>query len=605
MTATVQFANLGVWIDRAYAQSSPYQWAREAYQNSVEAGATRVLFDVVVNPQDPSQLRWAVIDDGTGMTGQELERYFGLIGQSSKNNRGMHANFGLGIKAGLMGWNPAGIGVMSWTEGSAPSLVVLERHGDELRLAKYDGQTVHTPLDGYRGVRWSSLRHKWNYDHGTAIVLLGHHDQPSTWGTDEGADPRYTQTPKAVASFMQQRLVDTHQVKLQITANPTVSGCSRYISITGVRPALLASTTNGTVELPGGVQVEWFLLPERARASKLPPNQISPIYQNELYGADDSASQQRANLFRLFGIPAGEARQRIWLLVRPPEYDEHTNHGVYCDDRRHRLLYASPQRSESDLGLPWAEWGELFIDHTPGPIREAIRLSLTNIAVGDRQQPWRRKLEQMLRHLAVPGTPASRQTPKKPTIPPPTREISVEQTQVVQRQRNHVVPVRPGQELYQSTRPKGQYVRLTIPDGRYSDNEADFEAPWVAATYNHATRTVLVNANHPHFQDVINHHVETYLHSDRPEIYAAVREVVLDHFVGRAVAIVGNWRLLSYNDDQKGSISPYTDVRNLADPSGALSDVALTTAMLGWLTDQHIIASRLGGMKLGKKKGQS
>lgn len=76
--------------------------------------------------------------------------------------------------------------------------------------------------------------------------------------------------------------------------------------------------------------------------------------------------------YRSFGVLEGAVRSKLWLIMRPPMFDENNGkHGVYPrGDRNSLLVMGGPHAGDA---LPVNDWGATFADNMPDPIREAIR----------------------------------------------------------------------------------------------------------------------------------------------------------------------------------------------------------------------------------------
>src|SRR2546430_621301 len=116
----MQTAGVQHLIERAYRESSQYQWVREMLVNSLEAGATRVEFGIEWQAVERRCVyRRLVADNGCGMTPAQLVEFFNTFGGGGKPIGGAHENFGVGSKTSLLPWNKYGMVVISWVGGDA------------------------------------------------------------------------------------------------------------------------------------------------------------------------------------------------------------------------------------------------------------------------------------------------------------------------------------------------------------------------------------------------------------------------------------------------------------------------------------------------------
>ncbi len=112
---------------------------REAVQNALEAGATKVrVTPIRVGPA----YKVAVLDNGSGMSAAGL-RSFSNLAESSKV-LGLDKNFGIGMKVAGLAHNKLGIGVISRMPGSKEvNIIHVTRQG----LRQFgDGSTVTAPF---------------------------------------------------------------------------------------------------------------------------------------------------------------------------------------------------------------------------------------------------------------------------------------------------------------------------------------------------------------------------------------------------------------------------------------------------------------------------
>lgn len=60
-----------------------------------------------------------MVDNGCGMTAEELLKFFSTLGEGAKKMGGVHDNFGVGAKIASLPWNPEGVVVISHKAGKA------------------------------------------------------------------------------------------------------------------------------------------------------------------------------------------------------------------------------------------------------------------------------------------------------------------------------------------------------------------------------------------------------------------------------------------------------------------------------------------------------
>jgi len=173
------------FVNRMFEACGSYQWAREFLRNAVEAGATKVDFGIEWQAvQKLGVYRRTVIDDGMGMSADELLRFFSTLGEGGKKIGGVHDNFGVGAKIAALPWNPEGLVVVSYKGGVGSMIwIVFDPDSGDYELVEFDcpdGKRCVTAPAEVEGIDWSALRPDWLTDHGTMVVLLGSEEHPDT-----------------------------------------------------------------------------------------------------------------------------------------------------------------------------------------------------------------------------------------------------------------------------------------------------------------------------------------------------------------------------------------------------------------------------------------
>jgi hypothetical protein len=73
------------FVNRMFEACGNYQWAREFLKNSIEAGATKVDFGIEWQAVEKDGVyRRTIIDNGKGMTKEEILRFFSTLGEGAK-----------------------------------------------------------------------------------------------------------------------------------------------------------------------------------------------------------------------------------------------------------------------------------------------------------------------------------------------------------------------------------------------------------------------------------------------------------------------------------------------------------------------------------------
>ncbi|GAA3597918.1 hypothetical protein [Kribbella ginsengisoli] len=389
-------------IRQAYEAGGPYQWAREAWRNSEESGASTIFFGIEEQAAaDLGVLRRTIMDDGSGMAPDDLRTFLTTFGGGGKPI-GVDGNFGQGFKSSVLPWNPYGVVVISYSDDQPDGAMLWIYRDSQGNYAlkewsvydeddEYVGQTdVVVPFDDPdHGCDWGAIRPSW-LKTGTIMVLLGMTFDSDTWMGDQ--DPSRTEGVDGLVRYLNGRLltvperagkpIETTVVDLyrkgptdrRDTKDKTVTLPSgdamvwRPRRVYGLRHYIPKTAVTGTVQLdPHGTTAEWFYVPEPDSPVAGGQDYITqrPVitvdYQGEAYHSDTTKGR-----YRQFGI-TDEIMGRTWLILHPPVYSDSkpTDWGVLTQASRHILI------SKGGLELPWEDWGDAFYASFPEKLAQA------------------------------------------------------------------------------------------------------------------------------------------------------------------------------------------------------------------------------------------
>lgn len=400
----IRMTNESAYVHRAYASMGQFQWAREFLKNSLEAGATRVEFAIEWEAvQKLGVYRRTVVDNGCGMTRQELLDYFGKMGESGKTLGGVHDNFGLGAKLSALPWNPDGVVVISRKAGQTSMIRMrLDRSSGDYELAEeeVDGTSVAViepeevdwPEDE---VDWSKVMPDWASPSGTAVVFLG----DKTRGNQDTilGDPQHHEDDiKGLSVYLNTRFwevgdgveVRVHELrsnkKAQWPTGPEDKSAERRPNPREIKGACFyvehgtASTkeagqldSKGVVKVADDrVKIEWYLWQgERPMVHSYAQRNgyIAVRYCGELFHLTTHGAT-----FRAFGIVPKEVQTRLTLVIEPPLYRESNGRwGIHPDDSRQSLRFTDG--GAKSVQLPMLDWAHEFIENLPEPLLDAVR----------------------------------------------------------------------------------------------------------------------------------------------------------------------------------------------------------------------------------------
>jgi hypothetical protein len=609
------------FVNRMFEACGNYQWAREFLKNSLEAKATKVEFGIEWQAVERLGVyRRTIIDDGVGMSRDQLHKFFRTLGEGDKKIGGIHDNFGVGAKIAALPWNPDGMVVVSYKDGHASMIeIVLEPESGEYELIEFqtsDGNACvidPTSIDWQRsdeGIDYGALRPDWLLAHGTIVVLKGSELQPdSVLGNPQAGE----QAIKGLSVYLNSRFWDLSKCEVRVVElrsekknswpqsaddrdetrrpnNRTILGARHYLKDVKASNGKLDASDIVLLD-EDRVIAEWYLWSgERPHIDSYARKggYVGVLYNDELFELTSGKVQ-----FRAFGVVESKVQQNLSIILIPQHYTPETGRwGVHPDQSRNRLIFTGD--GEKGVAMPFSEWGLEFAENLPQPIRDAIDAARGETSGSIDDDEYRKRLQDKFGSRWGAKILVK---PHQPPIRPKPVTVADEETEVlelipgvrsrVRHKRRKTVKV-----LLKKATAGGdedgveREVEVDVPHYRYAGKE-DFEKPWHLACWapnDPAGPTVLMNREAPVLDEVTRYHQNQY-----PDIYAEeVATTVRNVFGEVAVAKVAHSQKL---------------VREVAEElldSEYRSEAALTVALMGLLAEESLIAQRLG--RLGKKK---
>jgi hypothetical protein len=616
-------AGIHHFIDRTYRESGTFQWVRETLINALEAGATRV--EVGIEWQAVERFgvyRRTIADNGEGMTADQLREFFSTFGGGGKPIGGIHENFGVGAKTSLLPWNRYGVVVISWVEGQ-PAMIWVQQDpaSGEYGLRVFETvdpdtqQTVLTETiapfnDDEHTCDWSLVKPEWIRQHGTVVILLGNSPDADTVLGDPG---RAESDIKGISSYLNRRIwqvpagsrIFVHELRTndrnewptssrQAFASQSVSGPDRRINNREVRGAQFfieytdsrfkggQLAAKGSLQLHDGTIVDWYLWEGDRPAVQSYASiggYIGALYKNELYDVTTHHST-----YRSFGVSEGSVRKRLWLIARPPVFEEGVRAGVYPRTDRNALLIKGGPDAGSPL--PFGDWAAEFADAMPQELRAAIIAARSGASGTLENDRWkdrlaerfgaRWKIRKLVAVLAGPEKTAAEQpgTEHTPTVIRPAKAAVRSGGSGATLGRPRVGALGGEKPAVVSLVAGGIPSYRIVPPDELSEGML---AAWQPHDPEHPEGVVLINAGHPVLVEAVRHWQELYgdLHADD------VREEVLRVYGEVAVAKV------AHSEHLKAHLPAHKIEEELR------SEAALTMALLGLISEEAVIGPRL------------
>jgi hypothetical protein len=385
-------------IERLAADCVPLQYVRELTENSIQAiqarrktgwtGTGEVIWDVdwhLVEKEGVYKLE--VSDNGTGMTGPDIERFINHLAASGRV-QDLHKNFGLGAKITACVLNPDGLIYKSWVDGAGVLAILCKDNSG------YGLRQLEMPEGGFG--YYNSLDDKAKSPPidtcGTAVTLMGKDRKddtfmppgaPNKWLIKHLND-RYFVFPEnitvQVRNFQKNDRAGWPTRRNQKMGEE--SG-SQMRTIQGMRHFLCENAKQWGVQSLKEAKVHWWIFPKEGVSqgdiweSKA---HCAAIYQRELY--DFTKGRAGSARIREFGIPIGTSR--VVLYVEP----DLTTGDIMSDTARSSLR-------KGGNPLPWSEWANEFREKMPNEIKTMMEEEIASTASGDNSQSNKERLKEI------------------------------------------------------------------------------------------------------------------------------------------------------------------------------------------------------------------
>ena len=396
-TLEMGVANTGFIVDRLGRDCAPFQYLRELTQNSIEAildtpeKTGEIHWDVDWNHFDlTGQYKLAIIDNGVGMTGEDMLRYINQL-SSSSHEQAHDANFGVGAKVAAATRNPAGLLYLSWKDGQG----WLTHLWKDPNTGQY-GLARRVRDDGtYSDFSRLSDDVKPDLigDRGTMVTLLGDHDDRNTVEPPAGIEGRQ----RWIQKYLNTRYFnfpDGIEVKVREAYQaPRDDPHRNMLKPVRGQKWLLDSESSwyGTVPLSGATAHAWILNEDLVKKNYgdkyASTGHMAALYHDELY----EMASGRAGVARLqlFGVIFGH--NRVVIYVEPDE-----DQRLSSNTARTELLIDGEQ-------LPWADWAAEFRADMPQAISDLMEQITSGSTTDDHKQAIRERLKQIRDLLRNPS----------------------------------------------------------------------------------------------------------------------------------------------------------------------------------------------------------
>lgn len=399
-TQLMKVENTAFLIEKLASDCSPLQYVRELTKNAIEAIQARqatgssepgiILWDAdwaVVERGGPYKLQ--VSDNGTGMTGDQMESYINSLASSGRI-QSMTENFGMGAKITAGVENPIGLIYKSWVGGNG-EMCHLWKDPEQMAygLKQYQlhsGDYVHhVPIA-------DSAKPRNILQFGTAVALLGKTEeehtmkpvgQPLKW-LIKYLNTKFFRLPGDIT-------IKVRDFSKSEPANWPTSpdtgmgggGGSQERTIKGMHAHLIEKAISHGIRELGDARIHWYILPpERIEQSDIweCTAHIGALFQDELY----EMRTGRNSLARLreFGLVFGSDRVVIYAEPDPEKLD------VASNMARSGLLVRGEE-------LPWTRWASEFRSDLPQQLRDLMDQIISSSDTRDHRDAIKRRLREI------------------------------------------------------------------------------------------------------------------------------------------------------------------------------------------------------------------
>lgn len=354
--------NIGFMLERLGQDCDDLQFLREITKNSIEAGATEIIWDVDWGLWELSEgelYKLCCIDNGCGMTGEEMLRYINQL-SSSIHGQAHDGNYGVGAKIAAATRNPAGVIYQSWKNGRG-AMIQLWRDED---TGDYGVRQWQLPDGAFQ--YWQPIGDEGKPEeigeHGTKVILLGRGDNHNTIDPPEGVDipskwvgrylnARYFRIPEEISLKAREGWKADPDAKSNLLR--PVHGQGAYLD---------ANADSGGIAELSEARIHWWILKDsdsRVVAPELvTTGHFAALFRDELY--EMRTGRAGMTLLQQFGVLFGH--DRVVLYVEPR--NGRSAH-ISSNTARTQLLREGQQ-------LPYADWASEFRVNMPQEIKDHV-----------------------------------------------------------------------------------------------------------------------------------------------------------------------------------------------------------------------------------------
>lgn len=604
--------NTGFLLDKLGEDCHPLQFLRELTQNAIEAiqrtpdRRGEIVWDVdwTAYEFNPSTYKLCIVDNGVGMSGDEMVRYINQL-SSSGAVQAYDGNYGVGAKIAAATRNHGGLIYLSWKDGQG-AMIHLWRDPE---TGQYGLRQVESPSGEFRhfGIVGDDIKPELINRHGTKIILYGNSDDEDTMR----APPEAASSSRWIAKYLNTRyfrIPDGIRIRsregwerprsnTKLNTLRTVVGQEAYLRVHAVAA--------GRVPLTGATAHWWVLKDEPAVTSNTgyieSSGHCAALYQDELY--------------ELFGGRAGHARlQQFGVIFGQRQVAIYVEPAAGADVRITTNTARTHLLADSEP-LPWTDWAVEFRQQMPREIDHLMQRIAAQASSSDHLAAVRERLRPVINLFKM-----SRYQPSGPEPPRPLAiskrikrsNVSTNPTTAADASTNgepepdQEPPAKPKSSaggvyasfLQRGSRSESPLAKDLFPEVRWvsvadgTRDPGDIEDK--AARYLPDQNLLLINADFRVFTDMIRHWESLY--AEQQSDSAGVREYIGDS--------VHDWYEQALTESVIG-VKGLDGSRewSIKDIEHALSEEALTAVVMQRYHPYNSVKRQLA-MRIGSLKGK-
>ena len=406
-TVKMTIADNRSFLDRLHKDCSPLQEIRELTVNSIQSvlrtseSSGTIIWDVDRSCQSDTK-KLCLIDDGDGMTGDQMEQFLNQLSAGAQNRScDGDTNYGIGAKIAALPLNRKGMIYKSWTQQNgnvgeslclgldttdnsygilamsddnkirkvrwpvsvdqAPLIIKNAGHGTMVTLMGNDvlANTAAPPTDAKGGAKWISYYLNSKIFSMPETVKLyarewsnSHAPRERVWSFDppECASPNMLRSIKGTKQFLDKYAEDKGYVRLEnaVVQDGTAVPATAFwwVMKDDNDTKKILQSANGYLRSTGYVATLFY------------NNGITEIYE------------PRFKALHKFGVM--QQHQRVFIFIKPDNIPQLTT-----TSGRDRLRIGK-------YDMPWDDWEEEFSQKLPDPIKDLYSPERNNKSVKDK-----------------------------------------------------------------------------------------------------------------------------------------------------------------------------------------------------------------------------